>query len=179
MSNDRKTMEKSEVLETLTNIDEPELKAIVAVLMTTGARVSEVCSLQGKDVSSDEKYIYFNMKLLKRQKEKGKRIIRNVPKEGYIISHFLKWINELNDIGREDPVFSYDRKKVWRKLKEVNPEIHPHMFRHTLATWMLKEVDMRTLQEWFGWSTFTIAESYTHPQDAIKTFSEKMGGVLE
>lgn len=172
-------MEESEVLETFSNIDEPELKAIVAVLITTGARVSEVCELQGKDITSDDKYIYFNMRVLKKKNDPHKRITRRVPKNKYFISHFLKWVNEYNSINRDDPIFSYDRKKVWRKLKEANPEIHPHMFRHTLATWMLQKVDMRTLQEWFGWSTFKIAETYTHPKDAINTFSVKMDEVFQ
>jgi len=175
----RKVMEKSEVLETLAQANDPELKAIIAVLILTGARVSEVCALTGRDISSDDTYVYFNMKLLKLKKEKGKRVTRKVSKNGYIISHFIKWMNEYNTIQYDDPVFSYDRKKVWRKLKEANPEINPHMFRHSLATWMLKKVDMRTLQEWFGWSSFKIAERYTHPKDAINTFSEQMEDVIE
>ena len=173
-----KTLEKEEVLEMLSQAEDLELKAIISVLICTGARVSEVCMLNGKDISSDDTYIYFNMRVLKKRNDKERRIIRKVNKNNIFMSYFRKWVNQSN-IKRDDPIFEYDRKKVWREVKLLNPEITPHTFRHTLATWMLDKVDMRTAQKRFDWTNLGTAEIYTHPKDAINTFSIKLDEVLE
>jgi integrase len=174
-----KTIEKSEVLRMLKEENEPEMKAVISVLIITGARVSEVLMLKGKDITADEKYIYFNMRVLKKRNDKEKRIIRKVPKENIFINYLRKWINDYNSFDRDDLIFMYSRKKVWQKIKKLNPEISPHTFRHTLATWMLDKVDMRTAQEWFCWTNLNTAQVYTHPKDAIDKFSNELGGILE
>ncbi|MFW6130344.1 MAG: tyrosine-type recombinase/integrase [Atribacterota bacterium] len=174
-----KIFTKSEVLEMTQDADEPELKALIAVLISTGARVSEIVSLKGKDISSDEKRIYFNMKVLKKRSDKSKRVIRPVSKKSYFMSFFIDYINNYAEITPDEPIFSYTRNSLWRALKRLNPDAHPHKFRHTLATWMLEKVDMRTAQEWFQWTNMKTAETYTHPTDAINTFSTKMDEVLE
>lgn len=174
-----KIFTKTEVLEMVTEASDPEMKAIIGVLMCTGARVSEVCALRGKDITSDDKFVYLNMKVLKKRNNRSQRIVRPITKNNYFISFLRNYINNYADIKSDDLVFTRNRTSIWRELKRLNPEAHPHKFRHTLATWMLDKVDMRTAQEWFQWANLKTAETYTHPKDAINTFSSKMGEVLD
>lgn len=65
-------------------------------------------------------------------------------------------------------------------IEESKERLSFHNLRHTAATLMLiAGVDIRTLQELFGWSTLQMAARYTHTVNAVKSKAvEGLGKIL-
>jgi len=178
MTNNDYILEKSEILEMLDKTNDKELQGIIAVLILTGARISEVLSLTGKDIWTDENYLYLRMPLLKKRKQKFQKITRKVPKDGIFVNYFRNYVNQAR-IVPEEKIFKCDRRRVWERIKALNPNIKVHTFRHTLATWMGQKVDMRTLQNWMGWENLNMAKIYVNPKDSINRFAQEMEELMQ
>jgi len=171
----KEILTKGQVIKLIDDFDNKQMKAIVSMLFITGGRISEVLNIKARDLWRDENFLYFKMVVLKKRKLNVKsEIIRKVPNNLYFTKFIIDWINKENNFEPDDFIFEYRRQTVWRKIKEKMPEANPHLFRHTLATIMGRNVDMRTMQEWFGWSNLNMAQNYVHNKDSINTFAESM-----
>jgi len=169
-------MTKSEINSMFSKCNNEEIAAIMAVMLMTGCRISEVLMLKGKDVFTDEKNIYFNCYLLK--KRKGiERLIKKIPKTHEYLEYFRKWVNS-RYITEEQFIFKTSRGYVWKAIKNINPEASPHLFRHTVATYLGKYLDIFTLQKWMGWSNLNMASRYVHPKNIIDAGSKAMGDIF-
>jgi integrase len=170
----QRALEKSEVLKIIDKAKNNQLKAIISMMILTGARISEILELRARDVWTDENYLYIRMIVLKKRESTNTEIIRKVPKGMYFVIHIKKWINEDNEFQPDDFLFEYRRQTVWKYLKEIEPDINPHLFRHTLATWMGRRVDAFTLKDWFKWSNLNMATKYVHNKDSVNAFANAM-----
>jgi integrase/recombinase XerD len=55
------------------------------------------------------------------------------------------------------------------ELAELDQNITPHMFRHTVATLLLANgVDIRYIQSFLGHSSILVTEIYTHVTDELQ-----------
>lgn len=131
-------------------------KAFIAVLYETGARISEVGNLKYGDITPDE-YGY----LLDLTGKTGHRTPRIV-----MSAHFLSaWLNEHPIRQGNSPLWTTKQgkklnypalktivKRVARRTG-IEKRIHPHLFRHSRATHMLKSGIMNEAQVkvYFGW----------------------------
>ncbi len=156
--------------------------AIMKLFLYCGLRLSELVSLNLKDLRLDEDP---SIRVLgKGNKE------RNVPLHGEVAStlkEYLPWRNELNPTGKDaQALFLSLRKRrinprtiqimVKKYAKkaglENSSDITPHKLRHTFASLLYKETkDLRVLQELLGHTSVSTTQIYTHtdPEQRRKT----------
>ncbi len=155
---------------------------IIHLLYVTGMRVSELCALELKDVSIENRTLTL---LGKRGKQ------RLVPLSEETISLIKDYCNQsrLNKLVRSRKHFithlfpvvkgnksgAITRSMIWRIVKKAyqiacashpslsTQTLFPHMFRHSLATHLVKhEWDLRYIQLMLGHENITTVETYTH-----------------
>lgn len=176
-----KIISKDEVLQLLKGINRKcptgcRNYAILTVLYRAGLRVSEACNLTVSDVNFKTGQIYV-------QEGKGGKD-RYVPMDTDIVQACRAWVEmkKLGGIkseyffctlngGRVDPRYL---REVCRRLSEKagvyiqdgrkKKPVHPHAFRHSCFTEMLREGDLniREIQQVAGHSSVSTTMVYTH-----------------
>ncbi|MGK2856841.1 MAG: tyrosine-type recombinase/integrase [Thermoanaerobaculia bacterium] len=151
-----------------------DVTAVVAaeLLFATGMRVSELSALKDGDVDLDEGVLRILGKGNRERrvfvpdddlKEILRRYRRTRRASAPTVDTFL-----VNGRGGR-PSAQYIRRQV-RELGEragVKKRITPHMFRHSVATYLLEEgVDIRYVQRLLGHRNISTTEMYTHVADA-------------
>jgi integrase/recombinase XerD len=141
-------------------------RAILELLYATGMRVSELCSLEIKDLSDT-----FVKVRGKGRKERiipvGKKAIEAVD---YFLLHFRGEAK-----GEKEPLFTtkkgkaVDRVTVWNRVKiyakgaGIVKSISPHTLRHSFATHLLDNgADLRLIQDMLGHEDIGTTDRYTH-----------------
>lgn len=138
-------------------------RAIVEVLYGSGLRVSELVTLDIKDVGDDKIRVF--------GKGKKERVVPVGNKALKAIDHYLHFRTNhlesalfINSRGKR-----LDRVSVWRMIKKralragVTKNISPHTFRHSFATHLLENgADLRVIQEMLGHATIATTDRYTH-----------------
>lgn len=158
-----------EVLSTIRNADTDETRAFVCFLALTGARISEILNIQAKDIEVGEDFWTLSILTLKQRPKQWQIPPRRTLKfprdilfekiiKPYINNGHFSSITKL--FPKSDTFYSY-------KLKQANPNVYPHLFRHTLASKFSERVDSYDLKEWFGWSSIIMSDKYVHRRQAI------------
>jgi integrase/recombinase XerC len=142
--------------------------AIVEVLYASGARVSEICGLDMRDLDQSRQTIKV---LGKGNKE------RVVPLGGPAMTAINDYLSnarpEFANESSGDAIFLGSRGKridqrtvreiVYRATAEVGVKMGPHGLRHSAATHLLEGgADLRTVQEILGHSSLATTQIYTH-----------------
>lgn len=136
--------------------------AMVELLYASGARVSELCGLNLRDVDYDRQTI--------RVIGKGNKE-RVVPIGRPAIAALEKWLAVRSQLANEksgDAIFLGARGKRidQRQVREVvyrTIELGPHALRHSAATHLLEGgADLRTVQEILGHASLSTTQRYTH-----------------
>jgi len=151
-----------------------DMTAAVAaeLLFATGIRVGELAALKDEDVDIEEGVL--------RIVGKGNRERRVfVPEDG--LKHILRQYREARNSsnptadtflvnGRGASASPECIRRLIRELGErvgIAQRITPHMFRHSIATYLLEEgVDIRYVQRLLGHRSISTTEIYTHVADA-------------
>ncbi|NUQ35073.1 MAG: tyrosine recombinase XerD, partial [Planctomycetaceae bacterium] len=145
-------------------------RALLECLYATGARVSELCTLEAGNVHLDESFI--------RVRGKGNKE-RLIPLGEQAISAFRRYLGEVRPALEKTPrneVFlskngrPLGRDRVWQIVQEYCKQAgidgslaHPHTLRHCFATHMLEHgADIRTVQEMLGHVDIATTQVYTH-----------------
>lgn len=145
-------------------------KAILELMYATGLRISEVISLEFKNIDYDECII--------RVMGKGSKE-RIVPVNDYAIKYLKEYIDNYrpelvkNDINNYIFLNNHGRMltrqgifkmiKNYAALKNIKKTIGPHTLRHTFATHLLENgADLRVIQELLGHSDISTTQIYTH-----------------
>jgi site-specific recombinase XerD len=144
-------------------------RAIILLLLDTGLRASEICSLRIADLDVR------NATLRAFGKGKKERIIPFSPRTGQSIWRYL---TTRKDDRQNDPLFvtryghPLDRDQLRRLLERVGAraqvaDVHPHRFRHTFAINYLRNGgDAFTLQMLLGHSTMKMVSTYLNLANA-------------
>ena len=143
--------------------------AMLELLYATGIRVSELISLDEKDVSLSAGFI--------RCESKGKeRIIPLYPAAVKAMSDYMKDIRpQLIADPEETALFvnmngeRMSRQGFWKIVKhyqemaQINKDITPHTLRHSFAVHLLENgADLRSIQEMLGHADISSTQIYTH-----------------
>ncbi|MBE7004968.1 MAG: site-specific tyrosine recombinase XerD [Ruminococcaceae bacterium] len=143
--------------------------AMLELLYATGIRVSELISLDEKDVSLSAGFI--------RCESKGKeRIIPIYPAAVKALSDYIKDVRpQLIADPEETALFvnmngeRMSRQGFWKIVKhyqetaQINKEITPHTLRHSFAVHLLENgADLRSIQEMLGHADISSTQIYTH-----------------
>ena len=136
--------------------------AMVEMLYASGARVSELCGLNLKDIDYERSTI--------RVIGKGSKE-RVIPIGRPAVAALEKWLKVRPQLANEksgDAVFLGARGKRidQRQVREVvykTIELGPHALRHSAATHLLEGgADLRTVQEILGHASLSTTQIYTH-----------------
>jgi len=145
-------------------------KAMLQLLYASGMRVSELVSLNLKDVDTEGGYV--------RCFGKGGKE-RLIPIHSQAVTALKDYINQghtrLKTGGGEDALFlnrrgeRLTRQGLWQIIKgyaksaKLGVEITPHTLRHSFATHMLSGgADLRSVQELLGHANISTTQVYTH-----------------
>ena len=131
-------------------------KAFIITLYESGARIGEMGGMRIRDVEFNEHYATLTLK--------GKTGMRRVPVVASV-PYLLNWIQ--NRPRREDP-----DAPLWCSLNDGKPvcynalakilrvaarkaglkkNVHPHLFRHSRATFLAKRLTEAQMNVYFGW----------------------------
>ena len=136
--------------------------AMIEMLYASGARVSELCGLNLKDIDYERQTI--------RVIGKGSKE-RVIPIGRPAIAALEKWLEVRPQLANEksgEAVFLGARGKRidQRQVREVvykTIELGPHALRHSAATHLLEGgADLRTVQEILGHASLSTTQIYTH-----------------
>lgn len=139
--------------------------AIIDLLISTGIRIGEVCSIKLDDINIIDKTLIIHGK---GRKERllylsSSATINNIKKWLDIRSNHLTNYLFLNRYGNPLTIHSIeDIFYKYRDLSKINPKSTPHYLRHTFATNLLTNgADIRSVQEILGHSNISTTEIYT------------------
>lgn len=143
--------------------------AMLELLYATGIRVSELISLDEKDVSLTAGII--------RCKSKGReRIIPIYSKAVKAMSDYMKDVRPQLIANPEEPALFVNmsgermsRQGFWKIVKhyqetaQIKKEITPHTLRHSFAVHLLENgMDLHSIQEMLGHADISSTQIYTH-----------------
>lgn len=142
--------------------------AVIELLFATGIRISELCSLDMKNVNLYDRTILIYGKGSKERKVQiGNDDVIAILKE-YKKSYEQEIQNSKHFFANQNGKKLSDQSvrrmiNKYASLAAIDLHITPHMFRHTFATSLLEaDVDIRYIQEMLGHSSINVTEIYTH-----------------
>jgi len=145
-------------------------KAILELMYATGLRISEVISLEFKNIDFEECIV--------RVMGKGSKE-RIVPINDYALKALSTYIDDYRPLMIKKDINNYiflnnhgkqmTRQGVFKMIKQeclkkgIKKDISPHTIRHTFATHLLLNgADLRIIQELLGHSDISTTQIYTH-----------------
>ena len=140
-------------------------KVILKLLMATGARISEILNLKLEDIDENIQFVKIKGK---GNKSRVIPLYREVSEDVYFyINNVRKKIIKnpesfllFNGVTRG--IF-WNNLKKYAKNAKICKNVYPHIFRHSVATLMIKNgADLRIIQEILGHSSISTTEIYTH-----------------
>ena len=157
-------------------------KAILELMYATGLRISEVISLEFKNIDFEDCIV--------RVMGKGSKE-RIVPINDYALGALNTYIEEYRPLMVKNEVNNYlflnnhgkqmTRQGIFKMIKAeclkkgITKDISPHTIRHTFATHLLENgADLRIIQELLGHSDISTTQIYTHlTNDELKNDYKK------
>lgn len=165
---------QSEIMAMLSACLNPRDKALLSVLYDSGCRIGEILTLRVKDIEFDG----FGMRLT----VNGKTGVRKVRAVGDSEPHMREYLRSYQRTNPDDYAFiqlegknfgspmKYTQvhtmmRKVMKRAK-IQKRIHPHLFRHTRATLLARDMKEAPLQANMGWIQGSrMAKIYVHLDD--------------
>ncbi|QPK80145.1 site-specific tyrosine recombinase XerD [Corynebacterium lizhenjunii] len=154
--------------EAATPVDVRDL-ALLELLYGTGARISELISLNVDDVSGDPDILRV------RGKGDKERLVPLGSQARAAVQAYLVRGRPVMNQGKTPALFlntrggALSRQSAWAILKQsaqragLEQDISPHTLRHSFATHLLEGgADVRSVQELLGHSSVTTTQIYTH-----------------
>lgn len=174
-------MKYSEFEEMVNSCDETDLgvrnRAILEILLSTGARVGEIINVKLSDIDfsnqeirvlgkgNKERICYFNdhaEEALNKYINNSRLNLLGNKKSDYLFINHIG--GHLTDRGIRLIIDNIIR------VSSINTKVTPHTFRHTFATMLLNEgCDLKSVQELLGHVNLSTTSIYTHvTNDRIK-----------
>lgn len=167
-----------EVQDFLARAKNHTVQALIAFLYGYGNRISEILILRPRDIQLSEKWIQVTFTILKKKPRSGikpvkkKKLSRTHYLAPYILGH-LELIPEASPWifpSYRHPEKHLSRITAYRWLKEVDQDIWPHLFRHSLATIMAEHgATAFELVAWFAWDSLATARKYVRDTQILST----------
>lgn len=165
-----KALPVDQVLQLLDNVSNLRDKALLELLYSTGARISEVVGLDIDDIDASERTV-----LLDGKGGKQRLVPVGRPALAAVDAYLVRTRPALAAKGRGTPALFLNarggrlsRQSAWQVLKSAAEEagilspVSPHTLRHSFATHLLEGgADVRVVQELLGHASVTTTQIYT------------------
>jgi integrase/recombinase XerD len=148
--------------------------AIIELLVASGMRVSELCSLRSYNVSVD----FSSVKIMGKGKKERIIPITNAATQKALEENFQLFKEQIettsfvfiNRFGRGLSEQSVRfMVKHYAMLANIQRKVTPHLFRHSFATLLLEgDVDIRYIQHLLGHSSINVTQIYAHVNEKKK-----------
>lgn len=148
--------------------------AVLELLLASGMRVSELCSLKLKNVPFD----FSSVKIMGKGSKERIIPITNAATQKALENNYTVFKSEIestsymfinrfgNPLSEQSVRFMV---KAYAKKAKIKRTITPHVFRHSFATLLLEEdVDIRYIQHLLGHSSINVTQIYTHVNEKKK-----------
>ena len=165
---------KEEVVQTINDCKDSQMRAIISMMWITGCRVGEIVLLKLKDLKDEQDYVAINMPTLKQRKTVMPRRQILFPKSSEFYVYVKNYVNSIHPKFPENALFEYSPFTIWYNMKKANPNIYPHLFRHSRATILSESVDIFDLKYTFGWASMDMPQRYVHRKNSPKRVFEAM-----
>ena len=124
-----------------------EERLIVWILLDTGLRISELCSLTSQNVLWQQKFLRITGKNNTRSSKTKNRVVPMSPKVRALLEHYFATHNKF-------PVGIRQAQNIVKKIAskaQITKTVTPHILRHTFATFALqKNISLPTVQKILG-----------------------------
>ncbi|KAB8151419.1 tyrosine-type recombinase/integrase [Kordia sp. TARA_039_SRF] len=149
--------------------------AVLELLLATGIRVSELCSLRIENIGTD----FETIRILGKGNKERNVPITNKATQTALQNNYLAFKDIIdatsyffiNRFG--NPLSAQSVRLLVKKFANkasIQRTITPHMFRHSFATLLLEEdVDIRYIQHFLGHSSINVTQMYAHVNEKKKT----------
>ena len=177
-----KYLSREQIAKLLEVYTEPEKRLLLRFLYFTGCRVSEALALTPRHLDSARRVV-----TLPALKVKGRAVKLAVLDTETV--RLLELFAKARRISKDQTVFSFDRWRAWKIVKEAGEaigvsDLHPHTLRHSFAThWAAGGGSMSKLQRQLGHRKLaTTTDMYIEystediKQDYDRVFREGAGG---
>lgn len=148
-------------------------RAVISVLYSTGARVSEFVNIRKKDIDRDNNLVFL-------RKGKGNKERYTIISDESLddLGKIVNWDSGKNENALVFPVSTRDIRAVvyaCRNSAGIKKRVSPHILRHSIATHLLESgVDLRYVQSILGHASITTTEIYTHvSQEYLKEMANR------
>jgi len=136
-------------------------KIMILLSFYCGLRSDEILKIKPKHINFENKTIKIT--------GKGNRE-RLVPVIDVIMVKLVEYLNYKIDMETDTEPYVFSKASItWRKFCQregqriLGKEIHPHMLRHSSATYLFgKGLDLKKLKEFLGHSSISTTEIYAH-----------------
>ncbi len=157
---------EEDVLALINQCRSPRDKAFIALLWDTGARIGEIINLRIRDVKLSDSE-------LSRVMLNGKTGQRRTPIV-FSVPYIVTLLNSRPRVSEAQLFITKDGRpldypiirKILGELKErasIHKRIHPHLFRHSRATFYAGMLTEQQMKEYFGWvGDSKMVGTYTH-----------------
>jgi integrase/recombinase XerD len=146
-------------------------RALLEVLYSTGARISEAVGLDVDDVDTHSRSV-----LLRGKGGKQRLVPIGRPAVSALDAYFVRGRPDLARRGKGTPAIFLNarggrlsRQSAWQVLQDaaeragISASVSPHTLRHSFATHLLEGgADLRTIQELLGHSSLSTTQLYSH-----------------
>jgi len=150
-----KELSEDNIKQLLSKCNTIKQKMIICCLFDGGFRIEEFLNIRNSDVKLvNNKVPYYQIEAREEFSKTDGRIVRMYWSNSYDI--IKEWIDSKDtNLGEEDQFFvsTYDGvRKILNKLGErVDKKIHPHLFRHSSATYYASRLNRQQLCVRYGW----------------------------
>ena len=148
--------------------------AVLELLLATGIRVSELCSLRIENIGAN----FETIKILGKGNKERKIPITNAETIKALKANYNAFGNGIeessfffiNRFGNQLSTQSVrNLVKKYAQKANIKRNITPHVFRHSFATLLLEEdVDIRYIQHFLGHSSINVTQIYAHVNEKKK-----------
>lgn len=157
-------LSKEEVLDILRCTKNLKHRAILALIYSSGLRISELINLELKHINIDRRQI-----LIKNSKGRKDRMVILAESFLPVLFNYINTYKPLLFFAEGKPKQKYSPESIRATLKRscksanINKKVTPHTLRHSYATHLLENgIDLRYIQELLGHSKPETTMIYTH-----------------
>ncbi len=162
-------LSKAEVRRLLDAAPRDKSRLILALLYSSGFRVSELCHLKVKDLELDQRRAW-----VRSGKGAKDRLVILSASVCTMLREYVESRNQLflfpgDDAGTLSPRTVQEMIQRTAKRAKIDKRVTPHVLRHSFATHLLEAgTDIRLIQELLGHSNLQTTQIYTHVSESEK-----------